>query len=782
MANPSNSISDTNMLTNHFLVLPYEVFCYDIISRLPSANDVRSFLLTDKNICQIILNDDSLWMSFIKSHFFISGYRIHHCSYLETYKDIIHVRNNYVLKKFRKSELNGHRSGIQQIKTVPNKLYTFASDQTLTIWDTNKKKALKSLNIPYHIDNYDGSINVYENKLIFCKRGEPGSIVVFDLHTGEELYEINTPNKTMYVKLIHNGQLFCTPAVNWDNTKNFIKIVDVETGKETKTIPLDTDCNVRDVAIHGNKLFVNIMDFLEQGSILSVIDLEKNNIPREISGSRNDAKLVKRGHALYLYEKPDMPKETPGIIKIIDMETEKVVKRINFWNEIYEISHIALMGDLFILMKPSCEYQILKSKNFIASEELSQLECGSAWGIPNALFRATNNQIEFVDLRNPSLSSYNAKVLEENLSIIGQLAHAEHHHQAEEMEKLFNQLHPDFQERMRQHAYRCSGTFQWTKEPILHVQTEICVELLLDRIHTGDEKRVNELLDQLKWIDPDNEHLYKQSIHHVLWELSGIGRVDYGLRYGAFAFTKLYPAYSAKEKLDVQEKAVVRFKKGLTQRWGEDVPLLLLDLGITTKEQYSTKLNCTPDFLPKIGLISLKDLQGLGVCPVKLQKLNANVEKLEGFNTQQTQAIYNKEATADLLAMLQKIVEERIEETKKNGLIYETGENPWIAFQEQLNEFHAKFKSIEESCTHAKILLEQFGPEAFREMANGANTLIEAFEFLDKGHQIAKLRAYVTQWGILRAWENLHLDGIESLNDLMADEKKAPKDLFRMGV
>src|SRR6267154_3250702 len=180
------------------------------------------------------------------------------------------------------------------------------------------------------------------------------------------------------------------------------------------------------------------------------------------------------------------------------------------------------------------------------------------------------------------------------------MAHAEYMHQPEIVEELAKKLHPDFQQRLKQHSYKIGSLFSCSPAVILRVQTEVCVGALLDAIHDEDHERVSGLLKQLIWIDPQNTKIYE-----LLWQVCGKMKFD---RWGEYAFHNQHGCFAS---LLQKNQAAVKFKQSLKEKWGEDLPLLLVDLGIVSKEEYSQKLNCRPDFLPKIGICSPADLQAL---------------------------------------------------------------------------------------------------------------------------------------------------------------------------
>jgi hypothetical protein len=244
---------------------------------------------------------------------------------------------------------------------------------------------------------------------------------------------------------------------------------------------------------------------------------------------------------------------------------------------------------------------------------------------------------------------------------------------------------------------------------------------------------------------------------------------------------------------DLAEKLHPDFKQRLKQhsleilkkRWGDDLPLLLADLGIITQEQYSQKLHCSADFLSKIGISSPADLQALELFnSPDFQYLELISEEATEDRTQlQTRAFNKKAIVSSLLDQLLTTAEKRSEETKQylvvrdGDNVYEAN-NPWIAFQEKL-------KNIQDTLnTHLQTrqgLLKRFNPRSYEELVKEINALIDEFRTLERETQILKLYAYVNQWGMLNAWNKLRSRGIDSLATLLEKKDSVLPDIFNMG-
>ena len=183
---------------------------------------------------------------------------------------------------------------------------------------------------------------------------------------------------------------------------------------------------------------------------------------------------------------------------------------------------------------------------------------------------SADDTIKIWDFSFPPLSSYSKQLLEENLAILGQMAHAKYNKQPEIVEELAQELSPAFRERLKQHAFKVGDPSTCSAEVILRVQTEVCIEALLHAIHDEDGKRVSDLLHQLVKIDPENTEIYS-----LLWKVCGSDTsAKWG--WGEFAF---HSKEDCTASLFKKEEAVVAFKTHLETRWGEDVPLSPSDGG-----------------------------------------------------------------------------------------------------------------------------------------------------------------------------------------------------------
>lgn len=248
--------------------------------------------------------------------------------------------------------------------------------------------------------------------------------------------------------------------------------------------------------------------------------------------------------------------------------------------------------------------------------------------------------------------------------------------------------------------------------------------------------------------------------------------------------------YSENQFHTVNEKSENSYKAKAIQNYlqgslKEDSNPLLQHLGIVSSHDYSIKLGCRPAHLEKIGILSQGDLNWICSSPDDLQKLTiievTEKEDLNCFdNSVKAKADQRNHDLSDLSVQLSDVVSKKIQETNTCGvLLYDEG-CPWTDFQNRINAFRKKINEITERCNTAKKRVEAFKAEKFNELAVEINDLVEEFHILDRDHQIAKLHAYINQWGVLRSWTNLNTNGIQSLSQLMASDQP-PQNLFKMG-
>ncbi len=211
-------------------------------------------------------------------------------------------------------------------------------------------------------------------------------------------------------------------------------------------------------------------------------------------------------------------------------------------------------------------------------------------------------------------------------------------------------------------------------------------------------------------------------------------------------------------------------------------PLLLAHLGIKIEKDYLEKLKCRSEHLQKIGILSSEDIKLIcspspPVAPLESVEV-LQVEENFRENAVKAEADRRKENLESFTEELTKIVESKIQETNTCGVLLYEGTCPWVAFQQKLNIFQGKLKRIAEESTTPKTKVEAFNSTNYNQLVGELNALVEDFSALDRDHQIARLSAYINQWGILKGWNTLKSGGVHSLSALSESQLK---NLFQMG-
>ena len=202
---------------------------------------------------------------------------------------------------------------------------------------------------------------------------------------------------------------------------------------------------------------------------------------------------------------------------------------------------------------------------------------------------------------------------------------------------------------------------------------------------------------------------------------------------------------------------------------------LLKDFGITTREQFSEKLGCTPEHLQRIGIQTMADLDVLGIsfCPFShLTSFQSDTENTGDLRDLQKTAFEKKQAVVSCLENLAEKVRTRSE---SSALHFKTTHLPWNLLQEKISATHAE---LQDGCKTPKAIISTFGVESEAKIVDQSNALIDAFNALDCEHQIATLKAYVSQCGNLKAWRNLQSLGITRLTHFLQQRPNVAQDFL----
>ncbi len=278
----------------------------------------------------------------------------------------------------------------------------------------------------------------------------------------------------------------------------------------------------------------------------------------------------------------------------------------------------------------------------------------------------------------------------------------------------------------------------------------------------------------------------KQSIYAELYKLiKGRLKEDYeGI--AEHAFHDQYGQSSTRPEKVQAIRNYLEAKKTLSHVRVPPKKPLLEFLGIVSDEQYSNILKCRPKVLQDYGILTPDDLKVICSPSHNVKLLATEQEAIDETNFRDSavkvKADKRRIVLSDFADQISKSVSFNINETNTCGVLLYDGDSPWIGFQNKFNAFHSQFTKLVEACDGSpQLIAEAFTSSKYNALAAELNALAEEFLQLDKEHQIAKLNAYVNQWGILPAWTNLGKQhGIFRLVNLPS-EKKSLRQLFQMG-
>jgi WD40 repeat protein len=705
---------------------------------------------TSRYLYTQILSDSLLWKSLLQRHFpgpYVD-FQLKTKGPLDLYKHLTNVQHNMKAGKYRLQTLEGHLGWVNSTLVDGDKLISASSDCTIKIWDLSSGKVLQTL------EGHQGWVNsilVFGGKLISAS--DDRTIKIWDLSSGKVLQTLDDHRDMVTSILVDRDKLI---SASGDRT---IKIWDLSSGKVLQTLE-GHQRSVTSILVDRDKLISASSD-----CTIKIWDLSSGKILQTLEGHQGSVSSILVDGGKLISASYD------GSIKIWDLSSGKVLQTLDDHRDM--VTSILVFGGKLI---SASDDRTIKIWDLSSGKVLQTLEGHQHWFSSilvdgdKLISASADNTIKIWDFSFPSLSPYSKQVIEQNLAILVEMAHADSK-QPEIVKELAQKLDPAFRERLKQHVFKVGDPSTYSAEVILRVQTEVCIEALLHAIHDEDGKRVSDLLNQLVTIDPKNTEIYS-----LLWKVCGSDTsAKWG--WGELAF---HSKEDCTASLFKKEEAVVAFKTHLETRWGKDVPLLLIDLGIISKEEYSEKLQCYPDDLQKRGIRSLADLKALGVLTSPLPGLEhlkvIAEEATEDPHQLQTRALAKKDVVCIVLQILLEAVDQKIHEINHCSALLYDGEHPWTAFQQQLISYRDVFV---EECQIPRVLLKKF--KSYGKIVDEMNGLIDAFHTLDREHQIARLRAYVGQTYILGAWDNLRdHQGINSLAVLMQTDI-APHDLFQMG-
>ena len=768
-----NSINNPSMspLTTEappILNLPKDIFLL-FCRYSDTAKNILSLARTSRQLYSLVITNDLLWSLFLQTHF-PDSCAPDSCVNLKSeaksfsfYKYLTRVDHYIKAGKYRSQTLYGtDRNSIDALAVCEGNIISGSSSfkKGIKVRDLESGQELRAFDVSAKC------IVFHSGKIIASGFN---TIVILDFKTGKKLKTLNGHQDFINGIIVYENKL-----ISYSGDKK-IKIWNLESGEELFT--LQGQRSVTSIVVYNGKIISGSDD-----GMIKVWDLESGQELQTLKGHRW------RISSLSAYGGKLLSGSWDGTIRIWDLKSGKELQTLFKFND--AVSNIVTY-DRKIICSSDNEIRIFDLESGKELRTLSLESKVGAIAFCNGKLLSsgdTDTRIQITNFNPPS--PYSKEALEENLLILDKMTLA--YDQPEVFKELSKNLHPDFKQRLRQHSlklwtsaveilpssilssfskdvftdYPCSGA-------IARVQTEVCVEALLDAIHDEEQDKVSQLLEQLIKIDPQN-----RKIHDLL------GRIcDEPSDWAKHAF---HNREGCSASLLDKEEAVIKFKQVLKERWGEDFPLLLVDLGIFTKDLCSQKLKCSPDHLSKIGICSSDDLHALGLFQdsfhfdhLKAVEAATNPNQFQDIKELQDSTFAKKELVFSLLEDLFN-ASEKMRRSGENKALFHGTVNIWISFQKKLEDIGAALTS---RCETRSKILKTFDPASYANIVDQMNALVDEFGKLVCEHQIAKLSAYINQRGILKAWSEVYKPlGINSLFSLLKQKDILLNDPFQMGI
>ncbi len=608
VADPIKRIDTAPPTTNYFSENRVPNDLLRIVYSYLNGNELVRFGSVDRHLYSQIFFDRPLWNLLLQKYFPASCARVQsdicRMGGFPFYRHLEMVEHNIKVGKFRLHTLLAHKAPIKRILIDGVHLISLSDDNTIKLWNfkTGKEERtiighLKRINCIlihanqlvtasddciiriWNLSNRKGarvlrghragiiSLLIHENWLISSSSN--GVIKVWDFDSGQVVHTLAGHQGVVNCIFIHKNKLFSAA----DDL--LIKIWNLESGKEVSQLEGHRD-GITSVSVEDDQL----ISASENGEI-KIWDLNSGIVGHTFSGHGDEVlKLLVNGDHLIstsedrtikiwdlkskqevrtfsgysshitctLIHGSQLITASGNEIQISNFKTGEVVYRLA--GHLDFINTLLVRRNLLISSSDDCKIKIWDLGN---GKEVQTLK-GHRDSINNILMHedclistSIDGVIKIWDFSFPPLSSYSKQLLEDNLIILKEMAHSESL-TPEMIEKLAEQLDPDFKTRLKHYAI-CSV------ETILRVQTEIYVELLLHEIHGENWKKVAQLADQIVSIDFENSKLYE-----LLEKVCNRKKIS---RWGEYAFHNIQRFTAS---LFQKEEAVVAFKRYLYER------------------------------------------------------------------------------------------------------------------------------------------------------------------------------------------------------------------------
>jgi WD40 repeat protein len=488
----------------------------------------------------------------------------------------------------------GHQDLVSHILIDQNRLISASRDHMRKIWDLKKGEEIRTL-----VETV-GVMLMHRGQLISASI--LGTIEIWDSQSGRLVRRLEGHEFPVTKLLAHKNLLMSTSDDGFHLGNFKIKVWDLNSGNEVHTLS-GHSAKIHHMLVDDKDRLISITETgtmkiwdLESGEEVhsfyhGPVDIIAKPIVHGkhlISGSR--VSTISRAYAVKIWDLDDR-QEVQNLFHLRDVtnifihegkliSTDRLSIRIWDWNNV--ITSPYLQHDQPVDLLPDNEVevvQVLRQDNLL----ISALKDGSikTWDLNSRKIIQTlkdpqhkvrrllahgdrlvsvsdRDTIKILDFSFPALSSYPKQVVEDNLAILGEMAHAHSTGRYKEVEGLAETLDPNFKQLLILHAVKAGTPPTYSALVILRTQTEACVEVLLHAIHDEDQERVSHLLSQLVTIDVQNTEIYR-----LLWEISG--EVD-SENWGEYAFHNKEGCVAS---LSQKEEAAVAFQDHLKRRWNK---------------------------------------------------------------------------------------------------------------------------------------------------------------------------------------------------------------------
>ncbi len=675
--------------------IPREIWL-TIVSELHTRKDLINFGLVNRS-CYILSIDAPGWNLFLGSYFPHYKKNINK-SFKQSFRELKGIESNIKNNRYYSYILDRDNYAFGKINLISTSdhgkyLITTFKDKTIQVCDIENKKILQTFDCGYDLEE----IQCTGERVIGRFKGEfkiwdvPSGKLIFEIHNNEDTAQIclweeklvvpigendgytiqlfDLQNGKLWKKLqIHDGRCYRI-HIHGEHIlishSHSVKIWDPGTEKILRTISDPNYRNYSHINVIKDRVFV-ISDHSEvRNSAINIFNYDTGEKLRTIVVGADTKDIC----SLAIYKEEILIvgcRDPNGTIHFFNLKENKGIKKIHLGSP---ISDLLLYGDQ-LLINDAREMKVWNLEDqFILhsySKKIVWNENGFSWvGVgrcgyfdyQQGKFFLKNDPlgVEIKDFNAPSRAPYSLFVLKENLNVLKQMADAEAHFLRDTVQQLAATIHPDFRQRLSQHFYKLYSFYHrltpqasereistLSLEIISRVQIEVCIEVLLQ--DSKDRLPIFHKLCQLTLKD--------QYVNQIFWKILGKN-----LLYQSWLSSLRLPRssnvqFQIKSNPLALENQVLEFKNCLKEYWGNDLCLLLENLGIVLEEEYQHRLSCSSRDLAERGILSPNDLQiifdspffqCIQPCEQLTKSKKRKRSSLENTTSSQSHTIHNNE-------------------------------------------------------------------------------------------------------------------------------------------